>query len=436
MNLKVLAAALTLALAAPPALAGSLCTLDPAPTLSDASGSEALACGENTLATGDGATAVGTNSQATAANATAFGHDTSAWGAGASAFGHGAAVWVSSGTAIGENAIVTGVSGTALGAQSLAIGAGSVAIGAGSVATEDNTVSVGSATLFRRIVNVSEGLNLYDAVNVRQLRGATGGIVDWFGGGASFNPSGELFTFTPPTFVVQGNSYNTVAAAFAAVDGQLTRLHNRIDNIQLTPGPQGPQGPAGPQGPQGPAGPQGPQGPQGPAGPQGPGGSDPLAVRYDDESRTSVTLNSAGGQVRVSNVAAGAADTDAANVGQMRAGDAQTLVQANSYTDARVSSLSQSFEAFRLDVDDRFHRVDRRIDRAGAITGAMSQAALNTAGLPGQNRLGVGVGFQGGESALSIGYQRIVRANVSVSLGAGFASGGERTAALGAGFSW
>ena len=49
-------------------------------------------------------------------------------------------------------------------------------------------------------------------------------------------------------------------------------LHERIDNIQLTPGPKGDKGDPGPIGPQGPVGETGPAGPQGEPGPAGPQG--------------------------------------------------------------------------------------------------------------------------------------------------------------------
>ncbi|MEP9374697.1 YadA-like family protein [Mesorhizobium sp. KR1-2] len=60
---------------------------------------------------------------------------------------------------------------------------------------------------------------------------------------------------------------------------------------------------------------------------------------------------------------------------------------------------------------------------------------VNTSGLPGDNRMGVGVGFQGGKRALSVGYQRMIRPNASISIRAGF-SGSERTTGIGAGFNW
>ncbi|HHE9998760.1 TPA: YadA-like family protein [Haemophilus influenzae] len=57
----------------------------------------------------------------------------------------------------------------ALGYETRANAYGSVALGAESVANEENTVSVGSDTLKRKIVNVADGTEDYDAVNVRQL---------------------------------------------------------------------------------------------------------------------------------------------------------------------------------------------------------------------------------------------------------------------------
>ena len=42
----------------------------------------------------------------------------------------------------------------------------------------------------------------------------------------------------------------------------------------------------------------------------------------------------------MTNVAAGTADTDAANVGQMNEGDARTLNDARAYTDAASSPIS------------------------------------------------------------------------------------------------
>ena len=56
-------------------------------------------------------------------------------------------------------------------------------------------------------------------------------------------------------------------------DGNLDKLEDGIEDIELTPGPAGPTGPAGPQGPAGPTGPAGATGATGATGPAGPQGA-------------------------------------------------------------------------------------------------------------------------------------------------------------------
>jgi autotransporter adhesin len=65
----------------------------------------------------------------------------------------------------------------------------------------------------------------------------------------------------------------------------------------------------------------------------------------------------------------------------------------------------------------------------------MLNMATSAAGIRTQNRLGVGVGFQNGESALSIGYQRAISDRATVTFG-GAVSGGDSSVGLGAGFGW
>jgi len=244
-------------------------------------------------------------------------------------------------------------------------------------------------------------------------------------------------------------------------------------------GPQGPEGPQGDTGPEGPEGPQGDTGPEGPEGPTGPGTGSALAVEYDDAGNATITLDGADGTV-VSNVADGVAAGDAVNRGQLDAvaagtldsanvhadagdtatlasanahadaGDAatlasandytdtvavQTLDAANTYTDTVFAQFNNELDTFREDVDQRFREQDRRIDKLAAMSGAYAGMAMNTAGLAGANRVGVGVGGQNGESALAVGYQRAIGNRASVSIGAAF-GGGESSVMGGAGFSW
>lgn len=132
---------------------------------------------------------------------------------------------------------------------------------------------------------------------------------------------------------------------------------------------------------------------------------------------------------------AGDADTLASSKSYTDARSAQTLQSANAYTDQQFAAWNDSFAQYQQQVDNRFAQTDRRIDRLGAMGGAMASAAINTAGLPGQNRIGLGVGTQNGRSAIAIGYQRLLRPNVSVSLTGAF-SGNDRAVSAGTGFSW
>ncbi|QNN47997.1 YadA-like family protein [Thermomonas brevis] len=114
---------------------------------------------------------------------------------------------------------------------------------------------------------------------------------------------------------------------------------------------------------------------------------------------------------------------------------AQTLASANAYTDSKFAAWNDTFTQYQQQVDHRFAQTDKRIDQVGAMGSAMAAAAINTAGLPGQNRVGVGVGAQNGRTAVAIGYQRLVRPNVSVSLTGAF-SGNDHAVSAGTGFSW
>lgn len=114
----------------------------------------------------------------------------------------------------------------------------------------------------------------------------------------------------------------------------------------------------------------------------------------------------------------------------------QTLTSANAYTDTRFSqlnALNDNFEQFRSQVDQRFAHTDRRIDRQGAMSSAMLNMAINAAGSQSRaGRVAVGVGWQAGESALSIGYGKRIGRTGSFSIG-GAVSHGEKSAGMGFG---
>ncbi|MNL09196.1 Adhesin YadA precursor [compost metagenome] len=294
-------------------------------------------------------------------------------------------------TALGSNSSASGRRSTAIGRDANATAEGSTAIGYQAIADRDYAVSVGRAGAERNIVHLADAMADTDAVNLRQARAldTTLGqeIAGWLGGGAGY--AGGVFT--APNFTIQGTGYTNTGSALAAVDASLTSLSARIAAI--------------------PAGPQGSEGPQGPTGPQGPsGGVDPT---YAD---------------------AGDAATLTASQTHADAGDARTLTAALAYTDQRFAAVDDRMNALTADTDRRFSQQGQRIDRLGAMSSAQLSMAMNAGGgQRGRGRLAVGMGFQNGEEALSVGYGRRLATGVSFSIGGAFGRGGEKSGGVGFG---
>ena len=108
----------------------------------------------------------------------------------------------------GENSAAYGYEANASGDNSVALGYGakasgknSVALGQGSLATADNTVSVGNVDNQRKIVNVAAGTDTTDAVNFGQI----GNIAD----------NGN---------VIQASTTNNVAANLKALDEKIGKI--------------------------------------------------------------------------------------------------------------------------------------------------------------------------------------------------------------------
>lgn len=424
--------------------------------------------GVNNTALGDGDAALGTGNSAgmtdflsLSANNAAVGVDNTATGGFApffmssktssAAVGAGNQATGGNSSALGVENIASGINSTAIGYSSVASADDSTAIGSNSVADRENTLSVGAAGFERQIVNVANASEDTDAVNLSQLYP----LANALGGGASY--MGGLFT--APTYLIQSNNYNNVGSAFSAVDTALTDINQRISNAGGIQGERGlsayevavSNGFAGTEG-DWLQSLNGAQGPAGPTGPEGPAGGGPRSVTYDSDTRDVLTMAGADG-TRIANVADAVEATDAVNLGQMETGDAETLSAANEYTDntatvtltsanaytdqrfAEITGLSDSFESFRNETDRRFQQQDRRIDKLSAMSGAYAGMAMNTSGLAGRNRVGVGVGAQGGEQALAVGYQRAIGNRASVSIAGAF-SGDEKSVSAGAGFSW
>ncbi|WP_286068656.1 ESPR-type extended signal peptide-containing protein [Stenotrophomonas sp. 57] len=125
-------------------------------------------------------------------------------------------------SASGANSAAGGAGSAAAGANSTALGNGSqaqadnsVALGAGSVANRANTVSVGASGAERQVVNVADGTQATDAVNVRQLQASQQGTIRYdttTNGATNFNSVTLGSTTSGPTTV------RNVAAGTAGTD--------------------------------------------------------------------------------------------------------------------------------------------------------------------------------------------------------------------------
>ena len=94
--------------------------------------------------------------------------------------------------------------------------------------------------------------------------------------------------------------------------------------------------------------------------------------------------------VRLTNVANGTAATDAANMGQLNAGLAETLSAANGYTDSRLDGLS-------------FDLSEANQDAQAGIAGAVSIASLPQVLTTGGGMVAGAIGHYRGETAFAIG---------------------------------
>ncbi|WP_353076324.1 ESPR-type extended signal peptide-containing protein [Stenotrophomonas sepilia] len=412
-----------------------------------------LAVGNFAKAGNEGGTAVGTHAKALGRNSIALGrasvvHEDSDGGF---ALGTGAEVGIAGGGARGGIAIGAGAK-VDKGADS------SLAIGEGSQANEAGVASFGSATAYRRLVNIANGTANHNAATVGQLRGALSAL------GGEVDANGNI---VGPSFTVQGQSQSTLNGALEALDGAVVSNRSRVNQVesQLRSVFQ-----------------------------------DTPSVRADGLNQ--LTLAGTHGMVisNVANGLIAAGSRDAVNGGQLHsmqqqlngrmdgleqridapqpqamavasvpepeapvpqaeggqqvasAGEGEKptpqpksknedtpkpqvdtaelekmLARANEYTDGAISTFER-----RLD------KMDKRFNRMAAMSSAQSAMAMNTAGLATYNRLGAGVGYSEGESAMAVGYQRVLneKGSATFSLNGAFTNSGERSMGVGVGIGW
>jgi autotransporter adhesin len=141
-----------------------------------------------------------------------------------------------------------------------------------------------------------------------------------------------------------------------------------------------------------------------------------LGASSSADRANTVSVGSSGAERQITNVAAGTAGTDAVNVQQLNAGLQTTLTGANSYTDQRISGLS-----------DKIDGVGRTAYAGVAAAMAMQMPAHY---VPGRAIVRLGGGYFKGESAIALTARRTADNNTwSVSGGLGVSRAGVSAAA-------
>ncbi|MCB7146559.1 YadA-like family protein [Stenotrophomonas maltophilia] len=398
---------------------------------------------------------------------TALGSYARARGRGSVALGRGSFVHndADGGIAISTGANVYASGGIAIGNFSTVErnAVKSVAIGGGSVATEADTVSFGSYTYQRRLVNVANGRNTSDAATIGQLRGALSAL------GGNIDANGNV---TTAGFTVQGQQQSTVNDALTTLDAAVVTTGSRMDRVetqlrsvfQETPSTRsdgtaqltlaGANGmvianvangliAAGSR--------EAVNGGQLHAVQQQLNGRmDGLEQRVDGQPQSrALAAASAAPTEQVTPTPEASDSPQVASAGEgasptpqpkSKKDDAPSptpqvdtaelekmLARANEYTDGAISNFER-----RLD------KMDKRFNRMAAMSSAQTAMAMNTAGLATYNRLGAGVGYAEGESAMAVGYQRVLneKGSATFSLNGAFTNSGERSMGVGVGIGW
>jgi len=413
---------------------------------------------------------------------TAVGSYSTASGKNSVALGRGSLVEeiAEAGFALGAGASVAQDHGVALGSYSeVRAGAfNSVALGANSIVGEERVVSIGSPTLKRRLTNVARGTSGDNAATIAQLNEALAGL----GGGAGLDAFGNV---VGPAYSVQGGKQNNVGDALAALDGAVVRADRRADGLEgqlRATFQQSPSTRADGVGQLNLAGAQGmvlsnlADGRIAAGSREAVNGGQLHAVQQQLNGRMDGLEQRVDGKPQARAMATASADAGAptptptssesaaatppvANDGDKAVADSgsapsssptpqpkskkddapaptpqvdtaeleKMLARANEYTDGAIKGVEQ-----RLD------KMDKRFNRMAAMSSAQTAMAMNTAGLATYNRLGAGVGYAEGESAMAVGYQRVLndKGSATFSLNGAFTNSGEQSVGLGVGIGW
>ena len=328
--------------------------------------------GQDAYATGDGATAVGYNAVASGASSLALGENSSSSIEGSIALGSGSS---------SNRAITTGTQATSVTSDGVVIGYDTTdreLLGALSLGTDGES--------YRQITNVADGSEAQDAVTVRQLQNAIAAVsttpTQYFHANSDEEDSlavGENAIAVGATTIVNGDSgvgigYGAVVdqSAFNGIAIGSSAQVNHANSIALGSNSQTTVG------------------------------AQSSYTAYNmDTPQTSVgevSVGSEDGQRQITNVAAGSADTDAVNVGQLKV------------TDSHVAANTESINNLNTQVSSLDTRVTNIENSVGDIVTTGSTKYFKT------NTDGVDANAQGTDS-VAIGSGSIAAAENSVALG-------------------
>ncbi len=426
---------------------------------------------EGTARAGLIAVAIGDSAEASVSSegAVAVGGFSSARGKNSVALGRAARVdeLADNGFALGVLASVQEAGGVSIGANSIVQkGATSaLALGASSVADEAHTASFGSDEVKRRLTNVARGTDDHNVITVSQLKDSLASL----GGGAGMGANGNIIA---PTYAVQSGTQNTVEDALMALDGAVVSTTSRVNQVesQLRSVFQGtPSVRADGTHQLTLAGANGMVisnvangliaagsrdaingGQLHSMQQQLNGRMDGLEQRIDDQPQARAMAAASTPSPSTEEIAPAPETSGSPQIASTGEGDKpapqpkskqddtpkpqvdtadleKMLARANEYTDGAISTFER-----RLD------KMDKRFNRMAAMSSAQSAMAMNTAGLATYNRLGAGVGYSEGESAMAVGYQRVLneKGSATFSLNGAFTNSGERSMGVGVGIGW
>ncbi|EJZ1750016.1 YadA-like family protein [Escherichia coli] len=339
------------------------------------------------------------DASASGIGATAVGYNAVASGESSVAIGQGSSSSVDTGIALGSSSVSSRV--IVKGSRDTSVSEEGVVIGYDTTDGELlGALSIGDDGKYRQIINVADGSEAHDAVTVRQLQNAIGAVATtptkYFHANSTEEDSlavGEDSLAMGAKTIVNGNvgigigygAYVDANALNGIAIGSNARA-NHANSIAMGSGSQTTRGAQT--------------------------GYTAYNMDAPQNSVGEFSVGSEDGQRQITNVAAGSADTDAVNVGQLKV------------TDAQVSQNTQSITNLNNQVTNLDTRVTNIENGIGDIVTTGSTKYFKT------NTDGVDANAQGKDS-VAIGSGSIAAADNSVALGTGSVANEENTISVG-----